>query len=98
MTFEIKIEPEAHIDIQEAIDWYNHQQQGLGRKFYFAVLNRIDSLAKNPYFEIRYGQVRCLPVEKFPYTVHFTVNDIDMLVVVRAVSHTSLNPDNWSKR
>jgi hypothetical protein len=33
MTFKIKIEQEAHQDIQEGIDWYNQQQPGLGRKF-----------------------------------------------------------------
>ncbi len=30
MSFSIKIEPEAEQDIQEAINWYNKQQTGLG--------------------------------------------------------------------
>ncbi len=37
MAFKIKIEPEAHQDIQQGIDWYNEQQSGLGRKFHAEV-------------------------------------------------------------
>lgn len=37
MAFKIKTEPEAHLDIQEGIDWYNKQQSGLGRKFHSEV-------------------------------------------------------------
>ncbi len=31
MPFKIKLEPEAVADIQDAIDWYNEQQSGLGK-------------------------------------------------------------------
>jgi toxin ParE1/3/4 len=61
MAFKIKIEPEARLDIQEAIDWYNKQEQGLGKKFHTQLLKHIESLSKAPYFEIRFDAVRCLP-------------------------------------
>jgi plasmid stabilization system protein ParE len=57
MAFKIKIEPDARLDIQEAIDWYNKQQKGLGKKFHADLLKHIDSLAKNPHFEIRYDSI-----------------------------------------
>jgi len=98
MAFKIKIEPEARLDIQEAVDWYNKQQKGLGKKFHADLLKYIDSLTKNPHFEIRYDAVHCLPVKKFPFMVHFTVDVSKKIVAVRAVFHTSLNPDNWTKR
>ncbi|OFY88671.1 MAG: hypothetical protein A3K10_16910 [Bacteroidetes bacterium RIFCSPLOWO2_12_FULL_31_6] len=98
MAFKIKIEPDARIDIQEAIDWYNKQQKGLGKKFHTAVLSHFDSLKKNPHFEIRYDFVNCLPLKKFPFMIHFTVDEVNQIVAVRAVFHTSLNPDKWSKR
>lgn len=98
MAFKIKIEPEASLDIQEAIDWYNKQQKGLGKKFHTDLLKHIDSLIKNPHFEIRYETVHCLPVKKFPFMVHFTIDVSKQIVAVRAVFHTSLNPTNWKKR
>ena len=98
MDFIIKIEPDAFLDIQEAITWYNKQQKGLGRKFHAAVLNHIDVLTKNPHFEIRYDAVRCLPLKKFPFIIHFTINELDKIVTVRAVFHTSINPTIWKDR
>jgi plasmid stabilization system protein ParE len=98
MAFKVKIEPEARLDIQEAITWYNKQQKGLGKKFHADLLKHIDSLTKNPHFEIRYDTVHCLPLKKFPFMVHFTIDDAEKLVAVRAVFHTSLNPNNWKKR
>lgn len=98
MSFKIKIEPEARTDIQEAISWYNKQQKGLGKKFYSHVLNHIDDLAINPHFEIRYDNIHCLPLKKFPFMIHFTVDEPSRLVIIRAVFHTSLNPNKWMKR
>ena len=98
MAFKVKIEPDAHLDIQEAITWYNKQQKGLGKKFHNAVPTHIDSLTKHPNFEIRYDTVHCLPLKKFPFMIHFTIDEPQIIVSVRAVFHTSLNPTNWTKR
>ena len=62
------------MDIQESVNWYNQQQKGLGRKFYMEVLDGIDSLAKNPFYKICYDAVHCLPLKKFPFMVHYTVD------------------------
>ena len=98
MSFKIIIGPEARLDIQEAIDWYNKQQKGLGKKFHSTVLKHINSLIKNPNFEIRYDSVHCLPLKNFPFMIHFTIDNAKKLVAIRAVFHTSLNPTNWYKR
>ncbi|HLU84839.1 MAG TPA: type II toxin-antitoxin system RelE/ParE family toxin [Vicingaceae bacterium] len=98
MVFKIKIDAAAKLDIQEAINWYNEQQKGLGKKFHKAVLSHFEHLKKNPFFENRYDKVHCLPIKKFPFMIHFTVNEKDKLIIVRAVFHTSLNPDIWRDR
>lgn len=98
MAFKIKIEPEAHQDIQEGIDWYNEQQPGLGRKFHAEVKASFKKLKTNPFFQVRYDDVHCLPLKKFPYMVHYTVDDKSILVTVRAVFHTARDPKNWKSR
>jgi toxin ParE1/3/4 len=98
MAFKIKIEPEALEDIQQSIDWYNEQQAGLGIKFFAAVKKGFKSLMINPFFQIRYDNVRCLPLKKYPFMVHFTVNEAEKLVVVRAIFNTSLSSDYWKSR
>ncbi|WP_417613108.1 type II toxin-antitoxin system RelE/ParE family toxin [Owenweeksia hongkongensis] len=98
MSFSIKIDPEAIEDIQNGIDWYNEQQKGLGRKFHREVKLAFKSIKSNPFFQVRYDRVRCLPLSKFPFMIHFTVNESEKIVAIRAVFNTSRNPDIWMKR
>ncbi len=98
MKYKIQIEPEVQLDIQDAVAWYNSQQKGLGRKFYNEVKKHLKHLKINPYFQIRYENVRCLPIRKFPYMIHFTVNELDKIIKVHAVTGTSRDPNIWKQR
>lgn len=98
MAYTIDIDPRAIRDVQQAIDYYEEQQAGLGVKFENALNNQLTTLEKNPFFQVRYDDVHCLPLKKFPYMVHFTVNENSKLVTVRAVFHTSLDPVKWKER
>lgn len=70
--FSINIEPEAFNDIQEAIDYYNRCKPGLGKKFLETIKKHI-ILVKGYHhsFAIRYENIRCLPVKKYPYMIHY---------------------------
>jgi mRNA-degrading endonuclease RelE of RelBE toxin-antitoxin system len=97
--YKILVELDALQDIQEATDWYNEQLKGLGSKFQKQVVTRVNSLKKNPLgYAIRYADVRCVLVKKFPFMVHFTINEKKNLVEVFAVYHTSRNPKIWEER
>ncbi|WP_224994965.1 hypothetical protein [Cesiribacter sp. SM1] len=98
MAYKIKIEADALQDIQQGIDYYNELQPGLGRKFLADVKASFKSLKLNPFFQVRYDEVRCLPLKKDPFMIHFTIDQANQLVVVRAVFNTYLDPDNWTKR
>jgi len=96
--FAVLIEPKAIDDMQKAINYYDEKQVGLGLKFERCIHDRLKLLEMNPFFQIRYKDVHCLPLKKFPFMVHFTIDEIRKLVIVRAVFHTSLNPQKWKKR
>jgi toxin ParE1/3/4 len=98
MAYGIVIDPRAIRDIQEAIDYYDEQQAGLGERFETALDKHLLTLEKNPFFRIRYDNVRCLPLKKFPYMVHFTIDKDQQIVTVWAVFHTSLDPQKWKGR
>ena len=97
MKYQIKIEGEAKFDIQEAITWYNTQQAGLGKKFHAEIKEYLNSLKISPFFEIKYDKIRCLPLKKFPYILHYTIDEINNFVIIRAVYHTGRNPELWNK-
>lgn len=94
----IKIEPEAYQDIQEAIDWYNHQQPGLGGRFHMEIKATFNKLKTHPFFQIRYDNVHCFLVKRFPYMVHYTIDEENSNIVVRAVFCTSKDPKIWKRR
>ena len=98
MKFKIKIEPEAYDDIQDAIDWYNKKQPGLGSKFHAEVKGYINKLKINPFFQVRYDDVRCLPLKIFPFMIHFTIDEAEYIVIIKAVFATKDNPKKWTKR
>lgn len=98
MHFTIRIEPETGEDIQEGIDWYNEQQTGLGKEFHTAVKVHFNKLQTNPFYQIRYGNVRCLPLKKYPFMIHFTIDEESKVVVVHAVLNTSRDTKTWKAR
>ena len=95
----VRIEPEALNDIQKITDWYNEQQAGLGGRFQKTVVQQINSLKKDPHiFVIRYKEIRCVLVKKFPYMTHFYINEENNIVEVIAVISTDRNPKIWTER
>ncbi len=97
--YKVKIEPEALADIQEITDWYNEKQAGLGERFQKMVIRQVNSLCKDPQiYSIRYKEIRCILVNKFPYMAHFYVNDKNKTVEVLAVISTDRNPKIWKEK
>ncbi|MEO6130227.1 MAG: type II toxin-antitoxin system RelE/ParE family toxin [Saprospiraceae bacterium] len=98
MKYKIRLSPKAKKDIQAAIEWYIQNQSGLGDKFYFNLQANIEKLESNPFYQIRYDNVRCMPLKKFPYMLHFTIDESRRIVTIRAVFNTSMDPKNWTER
>jgi hypothetical protein len=98
MKFTIRIEPEALQDIQDAIDWYELQQKDLGVKFYFYLEHSMRKLESDPYFQVRYSTIRCLPLAKYPFMIHYSIDESNGIIFIRAVFNTSINPQKWKSR
>ena len=94
--FKLKIDPDALTDIQEATNWYSEQQSKLGKRFQNTTIKQINSLNQDPHIHaIRYKEIRCMVVKKFPYMVHFYINEQSSSVEVLAVISTERNPKVW---
>jgi hypothetical protein len=99
IEYNIKIDVDALQDIQNATEWYNDQLEGLGTQFQKHVKIYINSLKKKaPLYSIRYGDVRCMLLKKFPFMIHYIIDEKQYLVEVFAVIHTSRNPEIWAKK
>jgi toxin ParE1/3/4 len=98
IPFKIKIDKDAKLDIQEGINWYNSRKKGLGREFHLEVKDFLEILRNTQFFQIRYDETRCLPLKRFPYMIHYSVDEKNQTVIVRAVFNTSRNPKIWKSR
>ena len=97
--FRIKIDPKALADIQNITDWYNQKQEMLGKRFQVTTIKQINNIARDPHsFAIRYKEIRCMLVKKFPYMVHFYINEKMGFVEVLAVISTHRNPEIWEEK
>ncbi|MCK4663521.1 MAG: type II toxin-antitoxin system RelE/ParE family toxin [Bacteroidales bacterium] len=98
MKFDIVINKKTLKDIQKTIEYYDNESDGLGTKFENVLDEHFDTLRINSHFKIRYKDVRCLPIKKFPYMIHFSTNEIDKTIKIHAVLHTSRNPKIWRNK
>jgi len=97
--FRIKIDPKALADIQNITDWYNQKQEMLGKRFQDTTIKQINNIAMDPHsFAIRYNEIRCMLVKKFPCMVHFYINEKMGFVEVLAVISTHRNPKIWEEK
>ncbi len=97
--YKVKIEPEALTDIQEITHWYNKQQAGLGNRFQETAIKHIDSLNTTPQIcAVRYNEIRCVLIRKFPYMIHFFINEENSTVEVLSVISTDRNPKIWKEK
>ena len=94
--YKIFVDPKVDNDISKAVEYYENQQAGLSQKFIQAYDDAINILKGFPHYQIRYDSVRCFPIKKFPYMIHFTIDENNRLVNIYALIHTSLDPEeNW---
>jgi len=99
MKFVVEYNPEFFNDLVQAVDWYDDRQIGLGKRFFNQVRKQTEKLSTSAlFFAVKYDNIRCFRIEKFPYMVHYRVNEETATVNVEALFHTSRNPKIWQER
>jgi len=99
MSYTLVFRKEADEDIEQAIDWYNVQNDRLGNHFYSQVKDKLEKLKVSPHlWSVRYDEIHCATVNVFPYLIHYIIEENEQKVVVLGVLHTSKNPNDWKKR
>ncbi len=92
MAFELIIKPEAEDEINQAVDWYEAKQLGLGYDFLIHLQSYFDLLKTEvPIFELkRKPSYRELPLGRFPFVIIYELRDDT--IVVYSIFNTSQNP------
>jgi plasmid stabilization system protein ParE len=86
----------AKNDLSNAIKWYEKQQKGLGKRFLHKMKEAFDKISSNPTgFRIRYDNYRIYFTKTFPYGIHYQYLSEKNEIYIKAVFHTSRNPQIW---
>ena len=89
--------PDAEVELNEAIEWYEMREFGLGLDFATQVHAAIQRALAFPLaWQEMGGEIRRTLVHRFPYGVLY-VAEPDRLLIV-AVMHLHRHPDYWRNR
>jgi plasmid stabilization system protein ParE len=82
VKYDVFVRRLAEHDLEEAEDWYNEQQSGLGSEFRGAIADLFERLTNNPRIYPRVlGDVHRAVLRRFPYLVYFQIEDSHIVVL-----------------
>jgi plasmid stabilization system protein ParE len=97
MNYVLVFRPEVREELNEAYNWYENQQTGLGDDFLNCIddiLNRICQMPES--YPIVYRDIRRSVVHRFPYAVYYRI--VSSRVIVTAIFHSRRDPKSWKIR
>jgi plasmid stabilization system protein ParE len=92
------LDPAACDDLDEAMEWYEERQRGLGLELQDAVELAIATKCDNPSIGPRYGTkgMQFYRVHRFPFVIYYESQP--NLIWIAAIAHKSRRPNYWRKR
>jgi plasmid stabilization system protein ParE len=94
----VVVRPAAAADIEDAYEWYESQQPGLGEEF-LAALNTIrHQITEHPEaFPVLHRNTRrALIQRRFPYGIFYRLDE-DTIIIVTCM-HAKRDPRRWQRR
>jgi len=93
----IRLVSVARAELQDALDWYGSQSQGLGEEFLAEFDQTVRRIRRFPEScPVLKGEMRRALLNRFPYGLWYAI-EVDSLVVY-AVAHLHREPHSWSDR
>jgi plasmid stabilization system protein ParE len=95
----VKFLKPAEAEFDDAVEYYNSEQKGLGLRFQAEVAHALSRVIQYPssYQKIGKYSRRCL-VYKFPYGIIYQHKEDKNEILIVAVSHLHRKPDYWYSR
>jgi plasmid stabilization system protein ParE len=97
MSLPLDFHPSVRDEIDDAHDWYEQRQLGLGVDFLDEIERVLAEITANP---ARYGfadaNIREGLLTRFPYAIYYRV--LTDRIRILAVYHTSRDPSGWQSR
>lgn len=92
MNYSIVILPEAILEFKEAIAYYKKINIKLSDRFIESFKESLKSIKSEPLlFQLRYDNVRVKMLKTFPYLIHYSIYESE--IVIKLICHSSKDSD-----
>lgn len=95
MAYNLIISPEAVRDMEKAFEYYNSFSSKAVNLFSSELQQVYDVIERNPFFQIRYKNIRAIPFKSLPYLVFFELNEKTNIIFIYSIFNTYLNTDKY---
>lgn len=95
MAFKVVISKEAEIEVDDALQYYKRFSNQTAKSFQKQLNFCYKKLKENPFFQVRYLNVRGLPLSKYPYLLLFRISEEKKTVFILSVFCTHQNPEKY---
>ena len=97
MIYTLQISEAAREDFLDSFHWYESVRLGLGEDFELCLEAALESVSRSPkHCAIRYGNIRVKFTERFPFGIHYWIEN-DLIRVI-GIYHSSRDPQIWQDR
>ncbi len=92
MAYSIVVSLRAQREIENAIDYYADHSSDAPAHLIKVLQQAYITLEINPFFRIRYKNIRALKLKRFPYSLYFIINEDKNRVRILSCFHHKRNP------
>lgn len=91
--YELIFSPSVQNDTEDAVNYNKVQLWGLGNKFLTDLESTYKAIILTPFFaSVKYDNIWCAALKKFPFSVHFMVNEKEKAATIISVFNTWKQP------
>jgi len=95
MGYKLVILPRAQQELIDAFDYYNKISRIVLKAFNSDLEEVYKSLEKNPFYQLKYKNLRAIPFKKFPFLLFYSIAEAEKKVYIYSIFHTSQNPESY---
>jgi plasmid stabilization system protein ParE len=93
----LRFHPEAALELEEAIFYYEDRQTGLGKQLYQEIKSAAQLVMAHPQaWTMIENNIRRILVRRFPYGLLYSVCEGEIYIL--AVMHLNREPNYWKNR
>lgn len=93
MAYKVIVSPRAQKEIANAIDYYSLYSTNAPGNFIMSLQEAYATLESNPFYGIRYRNVRALKLNRFPHSLYFTIIEDENSIRVLFCFHNKRDPN-----